>query len=72
MPGRWGASGLPFLILRPFLRPMILHKPRNPCHQRFLGIIKPAWHAGGQRFESAWLHSVTLLSSRGFLVVQER
>ena len=20
--------------------------------------INPAWHAGGQRFESAWLHSL--------------
>ena len=24
----------------------------------------PAWHAGGQRFESAWLHLIQLVISR--------
>ena len=26
----------------------------------------PAWHAGGQRFESAWLHLFLLVISKGF------
>ena len=26
----------------------------------------PAWHAGGQRFESAWLHLIFLVISRDF------
>ncbi len=29
----------------------------------------PAWHAGGQRFESAWLHSIRLLVPQGVCLV---
>ena len=28
----------------------------------------PLWHAGGQRFESAWLHTLKPLHWKGFLV----
>ena len=31
----------------------------------------PAWHAGGQRFESAWLHSVRLLALQGVFFVAQ-
>ena len=31
----------------------------------------PAWHAGGQRFESAWLHPVRLLAPQGVFSVAQ-
>ena len=31
----------------------------------------PAWHAGGQRFESAWLHPVRLLAPQGVFFVAQ-
>jgi len=33
-----------------------------------LGQRAPVWHAGGQRFESAWLHSLNPFHWKGFLV----
>ena len=42
----------------------------NSLAGEWLSAFRPAsWHAGGQRFESAWLHSVRLLVLQGVFFV---
>ena len=43
--------------------------PRVHAAQPLSAIQPTAWHAGGQRFESAWLHYVRLLAPQGFFLL---
>ena len=48
---------------------LLLEIDCNHCHVNDWGHSSagraPAWHAGGQRFESAWLHSSKILEKKG-------
>ncbi len=37
----------------------------------FASLLATAWHAGGQRFESAWLHLIFLLNN-GFSEISQK
>ncbi len=44
-------------------------RPKTHAPQQFSALIMAAWHAGGQRFESAWLHPVRPLAPQGVFFV---
>jgi hypothetical protein len=56
-----GEEQAPRAILRTVLRTTGNLDGAKPVRRRLLGDASPAWHAGGQRFESAWLHFRTSL-----------
>ena len=48
------------------LHPLVLNNVINPVITSICRDLPTAWYAGGQRFESAWLHLILVISINNF------